>query len=48
MRTQSLYYWVNQLGNNNPKAEPKDENENSLLKLAEGLLSIENNKKTAA
>ena len=48
MRTQSINYWINKLGKNNPKAEPKDENENSLLQLAEFLLSIENNKKTAA
>lgn len=47
MRTKSVEYWINQLGNNNPKAEPKDENENSYMKLAEFLLSIEN-KKTAA
>ena len=48
MRTQSVDYWINQLGQKNPKAEPKDENENSLLQLAEFYLSLENNKKTAA
>jgi hypothetical protein len=35
MRTQSVSYWVHQLKKDNHKAEPKDENENSLLKLAE-------------
>jgi hypothetical protein len=35
MRTQSINYWINQLGKNKPNAEPKDENENSLLQLAE-------------
>ena len=48
MRTHSIDYWINQLGKNNPKAEPKDKNENSLLQLAEYYLSAENNKKTAA
>ena len=47
MRTESVTYWMNQLGKDNPKAEPKDENENSLMKLAEYYLR-ENKKKAAA
>jgi hypothetical protein len=48
MRSQSIDYWINKLGKNNPKAEPKDECENSYMQIAEYLLSRENNKKIAA
>ena len=48
MRTQSVDYWINKLGKNNPKAEPKDENENSYKLIAEFYLSLKNNKKNAA
>lgn len=47
MRTKSVNYWMNQLGKNNSNAEPKDENENSYMQLAEYLLSREK-KETAA
>lgn len=47
MRTQSVEYWVNKLGQNNPKIEPKDENENSYMQIAEYYISRQK-EKTAA
>lgn len=47
MRTKSIDYWINQLGKDKPISEPKDENENSYMQLAEYLLFREK-EKTAA